>query len=244
MDNALNFIKKSNHVLFFLAVTLFIVVISIEFISDFFDHRYEPPKIALVDNSDTQEQIKQTQYTKEYSTKLRDVYIFELISKEIDITQHHNSEIYSMFTGSKVSHDLYNGHFLSRNAVNLMFVRENSKPHMLLRKDGLLLEFSKARFSSSEENHLLNKNIYRIINEDTNRNGYLDHEDSAKLFTSTFDGKDLSLILEDVGSFRTIENNKLLISQEGQSPQFYTFDLTSSTLLALDTSIKTSREKL
>ncbi|KID56608.1 hypothetical protein JF50_11780 [Pseudoalteromonas luteoviolacea] len=242
MSKMLSFIKKSNQVLFFVAVTLFIIVVSIDFITDLLDNKYEPPKIALVDNKDEHTQIKKTQYTIEYFAKLKDVYIFELSSKEIDINQTHDGEIVEMFAKPKVSLDLYTVPYLSKNAVNLMFVRENGERHMLLKKDGLILEISKAKFATNEAGYLLDKNLYLIINEDTNQNGYLDSDDSAKLFTSTFDGKDLSLVLQDIGAFNLISDNKVLISQKGKSPKFYAFEVQSSTLTHLNTSINTSTE--
>ncbi|AOT08682.1 hypothetical protein [Pseudoalteromonas luteoviolacea] len=242
MSKTLSFIKKSNQVLFFIAVTLFIIVVSIDFITDFFDNKYEPPKIALVDNKGEQTQVKKTQYTIEYFDKLKDVYIFELSSKEIDISQTHDGEIVEMFAKSEVSLDLYTVPYLSKNAVNLMFVRENGERHMLLKKDGLILDISKAKFATNEAGYLLDRNLYLIINEDTNQNGYLDQDDSVKLFTSTFDGKDLSLVLQDVGNFSLISDNKVLISQKGKSPKFYAFEVKNSALLPLNTSLHTHNE--
>jgi hypothetical protein len=242
MNKALTFIKKSNQVLFFLAALIFIVMITSEITSKVFRSNYEPPKIELVDSSDIKNDVKKPVYTIGFLTRLDDVHIFELSSKVIDTSQYHDSNLVEMFSGAKVSHDLSFGHYLSDNAVNLMFVKENGTRKMLLKSDGLVKEFSKAKFKTQDDSFGLDKNLYLIINEDTNKNGYLDHRDEAKLFSSTYDGKDLTLILSNVGSFDLINDNKLIISQKGDSPSFFTFNVADSTLHKLNTAINVSTE--
>lgn len=244
MDKAFNFIKKSNQVLFFLVVILFIVLISKDFISELLRNDYEPPKIELVDSSDPNDKVKKPVYTVNYLALLEDVHIFELSSKVIDINKEHEVEAFGMFGASTASYDVSGGLYLSDNAVNLMFVKENEKQRMLLEKDGLVKEFSKAKFVSNERAHRLDKNLYLIIDEDTNENGFLDHKDSAKLFTSTYDGNNLTIVLSDVESFRLIDDNKLIISKKGDSPNFFTFDVTESKLQSLNTAITVPNEKI
>lgn len=242
MDKALSVIKKSNQVLFFLAVIIFIIMISIEIISDLLRNKYEPPKIELVDSSKTEEQVKKPVYTVDYLERLEDVYIFELSSKVIDTSQYHRNEVLEMFSVPKVSHNFSGGSYLSDNAVNLMFVKEDGTKRMLLKSDALVREFSKANRSAKEHSYILEKNLYLVVNEDTNENGYLDHKDEAKLLSSTYDGKNLTLILSNVGSFKLINDNKLIISQRGDSPSFFTFNVADSNLTKLNTTISVSTE--
>lgn len=240
MNKALQFITKSNQVLFFLAAVLFIIMLSVEIISKHFFNRYQPPKIELVDSSHSENESKKQVYTVDFLTKLQDVHIFELSSKVIDTRQYHSNAPLQMFAAPKISHDLSAGAYLSDHAVNLMFVKENGEQRMLLNKDGLIKEFSGAKHTASEHAFRLDKNLYLVIDEDTNSNGYLDHKDSAKLFTSSYDGNNLTLILSDVGSFRLIDDNKLIISQKGDSGSFFTFNLAQSSLLKLNTAINLS----
>lgn len=241
MGRVLVFIKKSNQVLFFIAAILFIIFMSIDIVSDLFRNKYEPPKIELVDSSDPDSTVKKPVYSVNFLTRLKDTHIFELSSKVIDTSQTHNSEVYGMFSSAEISYDLSGGSYLSRNAVNLMFVKENGKRSILLKQDGLVIEFSRSTLEPREGSYRLDKNLYLIIDEDSNQNGYLDHDDSTKLFTSTYDGKDLTHVLSDVGSFRLIDNNKLIISKKGNSPSFFTFNVSDSTLLNLNTAIDVNR---
>ena len=240
MSKILGFISKSNQVFFFLAVLIFIVMASIEIISDLVTNRYEPPKIELVDNSGSENEVKKQVYTVDFLAKLRDVHIFELSSNVIDTSKYHESEVFEMFNGAKVSHDLTGGLYLSDSAVNLMFVKENSSRRMLLKKDGLIKEFSKAKSITNDHSFRLDKNLYLIIDEDTNSNGYLDHKDSVKLFTSEYDGKNLTHVLSNVGSFKLIGDNELIISRKGDSASFFTFNVVESSLKSLNTAINVS----
>lgn len=241
MDKVLNFIKKVNQVLFFLAAILLIILVSENIISDLFRNTYDPPKIELVNSADLTNELKRPVYTVNFLAPLKDVYIFELNSKVIDTNQHHEVEAFAMFAASDVSYDISVGQYLSDNAVNLMFVRENENRRMLLNKDALIKEFSKAKFESNDGALRLDKNLYLIIDKDTNDNGFLDYKDSANLFTSTYDGRNLSLVLSNVESFSLVADNKLIIVRKDASPNFYTFDVTESTLASLNTAISVSR---
>ena len=237
MEKALNFIKKSNHVLFFLVIVVFIGGFTFEMASKLFKKKYEPPKIELVDSTQSKDELKRPVYTVEYLTRLKDVYIFELTSDVIDTNEFYETEVVEMFNSASISHDLYVDGYLSHNAVNLMFVREDGTQTMLLKRDGLIVEFSKVTPEPVEGAYHLDKNLYLIIDEDTNQNGYLDQKDAAKLFSSNYDGQNLVLILNNVGSFNLIADNKLIISQKGDSPKFFTFDVNSGNLVSLNTTV-------
>lgn len=238
MTKTLSFITKSNQILFFVASLLFIAFLSVNLISDLLFNRYEPPKVELMDSSTAEDSAKKQIYTVDFLTLLQDVHIFELSSKVVDTNQRHVKSSVEMF---KVSHDLSGGYsggmYLSDNAVNLMFVKENGDQHMLLEKDALIAEFSQVKLNVSKHAFTLSKNLYLIIDEDTNNNGFFDLKDSSKLFTSSYDGKHLTLVLSDVGSFELTGDDKLIISQKGDTPSFYTFDISNSALVKLNTKI-------
>ena len=238
MSKALRFIKKSNQVLFFCAAILFIALLSLELYSSVTRDTYEPPKIEIVDSSDPDQDVKKPIYTLDYLTELKDVHIFELTAKVIDTSEYRKTNVVNMFSGAKISHDLSSGMYFSGEAINLMFVKEGGEQAMLLRKDGLIKAFRKARFDTDNRNHALSLNLYLITERDTNNNGYLDENDSATLYSSSYDGKQLSAILVDVGSFKLVGDNKLILSQAGASPSFYTFDLIQSKLVKLNTALE------
>lgn len=236
MHKLSSFIKQANQVLFFLGAVLFIVLISKELISDLFPNRYEPPKIEIVDSSKDEESAKKQVYTVEYIAQLKDVHIFELASNVIDISNKHEAKVYQM-SARKAAYDLSYRNYLSDNAVNLMFVKEDGTKRMLIEKDGLITKFSKVNPPNNEHGHTLDKNVYLIIDKDTNENGFLDRKDKANLFTSEYDGKNLTLVLSDVGSFNLIDDNKMIVTQSGKVANFYTFDVKDSSLVKLNTAI-------
>lgn len=243
MDKVINFVKKANQLLFFIAATIFIVLISIEIFSKLFRNQFEPAKIELVDDSAPKDELRKPVYTISFLTRLKNVHIFELTSKVVDTNKYHTNQTFNMFAAPKVSHDFSSSMYLSENAVNLMFVKENGQRRMLFDKDGFIKEFTKAKESPNEHSYKLDKNLYLVVDEDTNENGYFDQNDAANLYTSTYDGKNLSLVLADVGSYELIDNNRLIISQKGKSPSFFTYKVTESSLLKLNTEIKISKEK-
>lgn len=240
MDKILNFIKKSNQVLFFLAAIFIIGAIATKFISDLLSG-YEPPKIELVDTSDPKSEIKKQVYTIDFMRKLQDVFIFQLTSDVIDISQNHEDAEIGYFAPSTLSHR-FSGTYLNDNAVNFMFVKENGSQTMLLAKDGLITEFTMAVFDPDKHSYRLDKNLYLIIDKDTNNNGFLDQEDSTQLYSSTYDGKELTLILSNVGSFQQIGDNALIISQKGKEESYHTYNVTTSSLIKLNTAINVSSQ--
>lgn len=233
MTKLLSFIKTSNQVLLFIAALLFIVMISKEILSDLFSKPYEPPKVELVDDQNSKSDKKKQVYAFNYLAKLKDVHIFDLSSKVIDTSKSHENSSFEMFSYVKSSQSAY----LSDNAVNLMFVKEDGHQRMLLKNDGLVTEFTKARVVTNENTLKLDKNVYLIVSEDTNKNGFFDQKDSAKLYTSSYDGNNLSLVLENVESFRLIDDNSLMILQKGDVTNFYKLNIDDSSLNKLNTSI-------
>lgn len=240
MEKVFNFIKSSNQVLLFLASLLLIFMLSKELIGSLFREQYEPAKVEIVNKSSAEAAKSKPEHEIDFFGQLKDVYVFQISSKVIERS---GSSFGSSGLGAKivdVERSAYTRrHYLRNNVVNMVFVKEDGTKKTLLNSDSLIRAVIEVRIPDEDEPYRIDKNTYLIVSNDSNHDGYLDHEDKSDLYTSSYDGSDLSKILEDILTVQIIGDNKLLVEQSGKFSRFYLYDLADSSLKELDTKIPT-----
>lgn len=223
----MNFIEKANKVLLFIAALVVIFAIGKSLISDLFKSGYFAPKVQVIEHSAALDEEPKLQ--KNYIGQIKDVHILEITSDKI-VNQKPYSANAEIIVSSALS--------LSRNAVNLMFTKAGEKNKVLFKNNVLIVGFSPVQLKETSYQSVLSKNIYSVVRNDTNKNGFLNSDDQKELLVSEYDGSGLKSIMDNIEGYQLISNNMILIYTKPESETlYYIFDVLSGELVKLDTSL-------
>jgi hypothetical protein len=221
----MNFIEKANKVLLFIAAIVVIFAISKSLISDLFKSGYSAPKVQVIEHSAALDEEPKLQ--KNYIGQIKDAHILEITSDKI-VNQKPYSANAEIIVSSALS--------LSRNAVNLMFTKAGEKNKVLFKNNVLIVGFSPVQLKETSYQSVLSKNIYSVVRNDTNKNGFLNSDDQKELLVSEYDGSGLKSIMDNIEGYQLISNNMILIYTKPESETlYYIFDVLSGELVKLDT---------
>jgi len=221
----MNFIEKANKVLLFIAAIVVIFAIGKSLISDLFKSGYSAPKVQVIEHSAALDEEPNLQ--KNYIGQIKDVHILEITSDKI-VNQKPYSANAKIIVSSALS--------LSRNAVNLMFTKAGEKNKVLFKNNVLIVGFSPVQLKETSYHSVLSKNIYSVVQNDTNKNGFLNSDDQKELLVSEYDGSGLKSIMDNIEGYQLISNNMILIYTKPESETlYYIFDVLSGELVKLDT---------
>ena len=225
-----NFILKANQILFFIVA----IGVFIAFIISIIPRNYEPPSVKIEKISNlhkAKQDKKKTMYTKSFYSKIKDVYIIKIQTDKIihkDKVLRHASMLSSG----------YNNEY---GLVNLLFVKEENIKYKLLKKDAYIVSFKTIRSNETmnhayENNYFqLDKNIYSIIQKDTDKDSTLSMKDQQDFYISDYDGKNLKNILKNIKQYKVVDDNTILITNK--EDLFYMFNIITNKLVLLDTNI-------
>ena len=221
----MNFIEKANKVLLFIAALVVIFAIGKSLISDLFKSGYSAPKVQVIEHSAALDEEPKLQ--KNYIGQIKDVHILEITSDKI-VNQKPYSANAEIIVSSALS--------FSRNAVNLMFTKAGEKNKVLFKNNVLIVGFSPVQLKETSYQSVLSKNIYSVVRNDTNKNGFLNSDDQKELLVSEYDGSGLKSIMDNIEGYQLISNNMILIYTKPESETlYYIFDVLSGELVKLDT---------
>ena len=221
----MNFIEKSNQVLLFIAAIVVIFAIGKSLISGLFKSGCSAPKVQVIEHSAAFDEEPKLQ--KNYIGQIKDVHILEITSDKI-INQKPYRANAEIIVTSALS--------LSRNAVNLMFTKTGEKNKVLFKNNGLIVGFSPVQLKETSYQSVLSKNIYSVVQNDTNKDGFLNSDDQKELLVSEYDGSGLKSIMDNIEGYQLISNNTALIYTKPESETlYYIFDVLSGELVKLDT---------
>ena len=117
-----------------------------------------------------------------------------------------------------------------------MFTKTGQKNKVLFKNNGLIVGFSPVQLKETSYQSVLSKNIYSVVQNDTNKDGFLNSEDKKELFVSEYDGSGLKSIMDNIEGYQLISNNTALIYTKAESETlYYIFDVLSGELVKLDT---------
>jgi hypothetical protein len=241
MFNKINkFIAKANQVLFFIVMLGVICVIAFNLYKELVPRNYDLPKVQI---TDLQKGVNSQQigYKKSYIGYIKDVQVFKISAESIYNPQ--ASQLQGLTSSFSMG---YNGD----KTVNFMFLPENNDNYMLFKRDRLILNYSLVKtnsdsFTPLEElnNHydrefFAIKNIYLVIDVDSNLDGYLSEKDTKSLYVSDYDGQNVKTIFKDIQSYKIIKNDLILINKdESANIEYYTYNLLTNEVNKLKTKI-------
>lgn len=232
MKKLLTFISTVNQFLIFLAVVLFIVVAGKDLFRDFFEPSYEEPQVKIIEKTGEAKEEVQIKYETKFNIKLLDVYIFNLSSDAIEVKPGPNLGDSRLRMFSAVGRNVY-------QKVNLLFVPKLGSSYLLMKDNAYIIKTSFYDVSKDKKRYKknLSKNLYLIISKDKNADGFLNSDDdTADLYVSDYNGKNLKVVLKGVENYQIIDDNFLMIeAKEKSGTTFYTYDILTKELLKLDT---------
>ncbi|MBA6365832.1 hypothetical protein H4J42_18980, partial [Colwellia sp. BRX8-8] len=167
---------------------------------------------------------------KRYVGQIKDVHILEITSDQIVEEQSYSANADMMIVSSSLS--------LSSNAVNLMFTKAGEKNNLLFENNALIVDFSPTQSRETEYRNILSKNIYSVVRQDTNKDGFLNQDDNKELLVSEYDGTKLKSVIDNIDGYQVISNDVVLLYTATDNDTFYyTFNVLSGELLKLDTNL-------
>lgn len=213
-------IKKIDFVLIFIFLILGIITWAIVMIDAFgpFSRRTVSNEVTIVED-DTKEEIRE--YI-EFNEKLKDVFIFNLKSSKIKA-----DGLYDDISASSFKSDSsFLGKSYNEGITNFIFIKDTSYEEYKLFDSNIFIY--KYRFAEEKtgKDIYCDKNIYAVVNEDTNDDKTLNSEDNIALYISDYDGKNLIKISNSVYKARITDNNQLLFTEyDGRLLTFFLYDL-------------------
>ncbi|MCG7532310.1 hypothetical protein MHM98_13310 [Psychrobium sp. MM17-31] len=230
----MNFIDKANRVIFFsgavlvaLLLAAILIIKGINYLTKS-DH-YNQPITVINDTKET----TNIDYKKRYLTKLEDKFLFEILSDKIKIQQKENRE--SSIAPLIINSGKNNFSYLSHHTVNILFTSVDGSSYPLLKSHTLIADTSLKNTEKTEHAYLLSKNLYTLIPQDSNQDGFLDDEDKSDFWVSDSDGKNLKQLLKNIEHYRIIEDDTVLIKK---ADEFHLYYVDKDQLVQLDTTIK------
>lgn len=229
-------IIKANHVFFFIASCIFIVIAAMTLIKEFNDYSYEPPQVKVVKPNTDNGSANKINYSLKYVTLLKDTHIFKIKSNKIKVSNEYqeSDEMLSMFNG---------GSSYSESTINFLFVDQENNSTKLFPNDFFLQKYQLSDFeyksqyiSEYGDQFFISKNIYILVTADTNKDGFLSDDDVKNLYFSDYNGKNSKLIIKNIEDYQVIANDLLMIKQIIDEEQlFTTFNLKTYELKKLET---------
>lgn len=232
MKKILTFVSTANQFLIFLAVVIFIVVAGKDLFRGVFESSYEEPQIKIIKNTGEAKDEVKIKYNTKFNMKLLDVYVFNISSDAIKMKSgpELGDSTMNMFSGG--SRNVY-------QKVNLLFVPESGSSYLLMKDNAYIVKTSFYDDSKDKDRYRrnLSKNLYLIISKDKNEDGFLkSDDDTADLYVSDYNGKNLNVVLKGVYDYKVIQDNLIMIEvREKPGVTFYTYDVITKKLVKLDT---------
>ncbi|GAA5214891.1 hypothetical protein ACFSJ3_00920 [Corallincola platygyrae] len=226
MSRIYTLITKFNQVLIFIGAIIFISFLSYQFYKDFSRERYEPPKVKVVDSLESETAVVEPIYKLDFLTSIKDVYVFKLKSNVVQTSSEIEAVEVHLFAGG--------GDYYDASPVNLMFARDDGSTRFLLDKHAFIQDFSLAKDTDSEFGHKQALNLYSIVQQDSNGDGFLDKNDSKDLYASNYDGSDL---VSGFDSYDLIDDDMIMVSKQEGEESFYIFNLADSTSFKINTDL-------
>jgi len=231
-----NFILKSNQILFFLVA---VGIIGITLLS-LLPPDYSRPAVQIeknIEQNNTKKIRTKPQYFKSFHAYIKDVFIIKVHADNITSKKVLH---YSAPRLSSMNYYSDNEHAL----VNLIFTKEDEGNNKLLKNDAYIVSFNLVTDNKikpnpyRDNNFKLEKNIYVIVSNDTNKDNFLSTKDQQDFYVSNYDGKQIKLVLKDILKYKVVEDNLVLITKKvNKKEHFYLFNVLTSNLKELDTTL-------
>ncbi|UTC67076.1 MULTISPECIES: hypothetical protein [unclassified Treponema] len=214
-------IKKIDFVLIFIFSILGIitwVIVMIDIFDPFSSRHSVSNEVAIIED-ETKEEIRE--YI-EFNEKIKDVFIFNLKSSKIKA-----DGLYDDIPKASLKSGA-NSSAKSRNEgiTNLIFIKDKNYEEYKLFESNIFIYRYRFVEAANRNNISCDKNIYAVVNEDTNNDKTLNTKDNVALYVSDYDGKNLIKVSNSVYKVRLTDNNQLLFTEyDGTALTFFLYDI-------------------
>ena len=205
MRNFFKLIWKINAILILLLALILIITQFEYLLRQLPKTRPESYRIPII----SEEKIIKKYEIYEYS-KIKEINIFVIFSNAIS---GYKIEIEKSNSRNRSSH----GNFYSllppkdqsMFPVNIIFSNSSKNEKLKLFESDVYIVYYELASLNKKDQDQLSKNVYLIIKNDTNNNGFLDMEDKKWLLISNYNGKNLKLLTDNMIGFSIVGNNKI-----------------------------------
>lgn len=176
------------------------------------------PNIKIIDTSDTAEKVEIVE-SIEFNRKLKDVYVFSLITSAIKADEMENDR---KMPENAMSNSLeYSAN--NDGLTNYIFVKDGKENKLFSFKGYIYKSF----FANEKK---CDFNVYAVIKEDSDNDKKLTSKDKISLYISDYDGRKLEEISSEIYEFRMMEKNIFLFTEfQNNLLSFYEYDCNSKT---------------
>jgi hypothetical protein len=213
-----NIISKINQLFFFLVLLGFTIFV-IKPILPFLTNKSEPA-VKIEANVEKTEQstpkLEENVYSKIFHDKIKDVYIFKVTAKISSNSTDHKKK-------DRRSSASYSRGYNNSKIVNILFVKEQGESHKLLDKNRLILAttYTQDGKDDTSGHFILDKNLYSIVETDSNQDGFLTAEDEKNLYISDYNGTNMHLIMKNFINYSLTDDNEILIAKDNDEYTIY-----------------------
>lgn len=223
----IKFIDNANRVLLFIAAIIVIIAIGKDILRDIFRESYSEPSVQVVEKSHDSSIQKKPNFEKRYIGKIRDAFIIEVTSDMVFVEEQ------NVYNTAMID---YSSPFtLSSNAVNMIISKVEGKKTKLFKENLLISGFYPIRSNETDRTFDLSKNIFLVVKQDTNSDGFLNSKDKKELLISDYDGSNLMSVISNISTHRIIDNDVILLNIDSE---LYVFNVHTGDLNKIDTSFE------
>ncbi len=229
-------ISQVNQIFIFLGFCVLSLIFGIRLISDLLEPPYEAPKVEIVQGNAEISQTPENGYKLTHVAMIQDIHVLRMTSDKVIMQNKINdSDSFNMFSGVGGE----------TTTVNLLLVDSNNSSYKLFDQDTFIQDFKLVNTADDQryidhydEIFLNSKNIYSVINTDTNQDGFLSDEDQRNLYISDYNGLNLQLVLKNINRYQMIKDDLVLVKQRIKGKDIlHTYDLSSFELKQLNTAL-------
>ena len=211
-------IGQINQLFFFLALLLFTIFVVIPMLPFLTNKPQQAVKIEanVKKTEQSTPEIKEVIYAKIFQDKIKDVYVFKVTADTSSNSKDNNKK-------GKRSSSSYSRGYNNSKIVNILFVKEQGESHKLLDENRLILAttYTQDEKDNTRGHFILDKNLYTIVETDSNQDGFLTAEDKKNLYISDYNGQNMHLIMNDITNFSLVGEDEILIAKDNDEYTIY-----------------------
>lgn len=181
--------------------------------------------LPVVDSSSSEVAQKTT---LSYLTKIKDTYIFMLKAAGVSPSTQENIT-------SSMSNSSYNKTSNTEEAVNFLFITPQEKSENLLFNTNTFIykyTIGTENYRSDKQDRF-DKNLYLVIENDTNKDGKLNSDDAAALYISSYNGSNLKCLSTNLLSYSR-KYDYITFAEYGEEiVNFYSYNTANDTKILL-----------
>ncbi|MDT0629940.1 hypothetical protein [Alteromonas sp. W364] len=240
MKNGINnFVKTANQYLLFTGLIIIVGFFAYQLAKEIFKSDYQKHNsIALVDETELEEYPIELQTS--FVNKYKDVFLFRVSSNRL---AREDKEVSNLRKPLAMMSNSFGG-YEDLETVNFLFTGASYK-RTLLDKNSLILDYTflndTVDIDSYNRQFKLDKHLFTVVKDDTNKDKQLNRKDSIDLLASDYDGRNVTTVFSDIENYEIVDHNVLLvIRMVDEKKEATLYDLVSGAKTKIDINVPTT----